>query len=499
MDPILLALTQALSLEAIAAIVVGSFIGLVFGSIPGLTFSMALALVIPITFTMPVAPAIGMLLGTYIGGMTGGSVSAILIGIPGTPSAAATVLDGYPLARNGRASLALGTAVLSSTFGGLFGLAVMMVSVDVVARIALSFGPAEIFALVVFGLSTICGLAGGALLRGLIAGVIGLLVMTIGLDQLDGVPRMTFGSTTMLQGVDLLVAMIGLFAIPQIMHTFIAFRAGRSVRIDARGIRMELPSLRLLKANFLNMMRSAAIGTGIGAIPGTGGPIAAFLAYDQARRFSKNRDNFGKGEISGVVAPEAANNAVTGGTMIPLLGLGIPGDPATAIILGGLLIHGVNPGPMLFVQSPEIVYGIYFAIIIAYLAIVSIQLFGIRIFVRALQIPPHLLAVALLVMCVVGSFAIRNSFLDVYTMIAIGLIGYLMERTQIPVTPVLLGLVLGVTLEREFRTALALSEGSLDIFYTSPAAMFFFALALLVIGLQASGRMKPRQPKQQET
>lgn len=498
MDLILVALAQTLSLEVFAAVAFGALIGLVFGSIPGLTFSMALAFVLPLTFTMASAPAIAMLMATYIGGMTGGSVAAILVGIPGTPSAAATVLDGNPLARQGRSSLALGTAVLSSCFGGLFGLAVMIVSVDLVARVALAFGPAEIFALVVFGLSTICGLSGSSLLRGLIGGLIGLLVMTVGLDQLDGVPRMTFGSVVMMQGVEILVAMIGLFAIPQVIQTFIDHRLGSAVRIKPQPVRMELPSFRLMRDNAGNLVRSALLGTGIGAIPGTGGPIAAFLAYDQARRFSRHPERFGKGELSGVVAPETANNAVTGGAMIPLLGLGIPGDPATAIILGGLLIHGVVAGPMLFVERPDVVYGIYFVILLSYLTVVSIQLFGIRAFVHVLRIPPHILAVAILVMCVVGSFAIRNSFLDVYVMIGIGLAGYLMQRVGIPVTPVLLGLVLGPTLEREFRTALILSEGSLDIFYTSPAAMFFFALAILVVGLQLFGRFRASRAPRQE-
>lgn len=498
MDVLQIALSQTLSLEVIGAVAFGSIVGLVFGSIPGLTFSMALAFVLPLTFSMPTAPSIGMLLSTYVGGMTGGAVSAILVGIPGTPSAAATVFDGYPLARQGKASLALGTAVISSCFGGLFGLIVMIVSVDLVARIALAFGPAEIFALVVFGLSTICGLSGSSLLRGLISGVIGLLVMTVGLDQLDGVPRMTFGSVIMMQGIDILVAMIGLFAIPQVMQTFIDYRLGRSVTIDARDVRMELPSLRLLWRNGGNLLRSALMGTGIGAIPGTGGPIAAFLAYDQARRFSKQPDQFGRGDLAGVVAPETANNAVTGGAMIPLLSLGIPGDPATAIILGGLLIHGVTAGPMLFIERTDVVYGIYLVILLSYVMVLAIQLFGIRLFVHVLRIPPHVLGVAILAMCVVGSFAIRNSFLDVYVMIGIGLAGYLMQRFQIPVTPALLGLVLGTTLERELRTALRLSEGSLDIFYTSPAAMFFFALALLVIVLQISGRFRARGDSRQE-
>jgi putative tricarboxylic transport membrane protein len=240
------------------------------------------------------------------------------------------------------------------------------------------------------------------------------------------------------------------------------------------------------------MCRCAGIGTGIGAIPGTGGPIAAFLAYDHARRFAKEPRRFGRGAIEGVVAPETANNAVTGGTMIPLLSLGIPGDPATAIVLSGLLIHGLVPGPMLFIQHPEQIYVIYIAIILAYVGVLAFQLLGIRLFVHVLRIPAHLLAVGIIVMCGIGAFVIRNSIFDVYAMGVIGLIGYMLLRVHIPLTPIILGLVLGPILEKEFRTAMILSEGNLDIFYTSPTAMVFFGLALLVVGLQARSSLRPR-------
>lgn len=493
MDALLSALPLVADPSVLLAIVVGSLIGLIFGSVPGLTYSLALAVVLPMTFKLPTTAAVGMLLGTYIGGMTGGSVAAILIGIPGTPSAAATVIDGYPIARSGRAGLALGTAVLVSVFGGLFSLAVMIVSVDFVSGIAIKFGPAELFALVLFGLSTICGLAEKSLLRGLIAGVIGLAVMTIGLDKIDGVQRMTFGSTTFLQGVDLLVAMVGLFAVPQIMQTLIDWRRGREIRLEAGEVRSEMPTLRDLRENFWVIVRSAALGTGIGSIPGTGGPIAAFLAYDQARRFSKNKENFGKGELAGVIAPETANNSVTGGAMIPLLSLGIPGDPATAIILGGLLIHGLTPGPLLFMEHQTEVYTIYLSIVVAYVAILAFQYFGIKVFVRVLRVPPHILAIIIGVLCVIGTFAIRNSFFDVYVMVTIGLLGYLLLRARIPVTPIILGLVLGPTLESEFRTALILSDGSYAVFFQSTTALIFFGLTALIIAFHFIGSTRARR------
>ena len=350
MDLFLQAIYLAVTPIAICSIGFGALVGLVFGSIPGLTFTVALALALPITFSMDPVPAIGLLLGTYIGGMTGGSVSAILIGIPGTPSAAATVLDGHPMTKQGLASIALGTAVIVSVFGGIFSLIVMVVSVDLVSRLAIGFGPAEIFALVLFGMSTICGLVGNSVLKGLIAGVLGLIVMTIGIDALEGIPRMTFGSVNLLQGVNLLVALIGLFAVPFIIEAFSSEDPNQSRAKRLASVRAELPSQKLLFKNFGLMLRCSALGTGIGAIPGIGGPIAAFLAYDHAKRFSKNPEKFGKGNVEGVIAPETANNAVTGGTLIPLLSLGIPGDPATAIVLAGLMIHGIIPGPALFMN-----------------------------------------------------------------------------------------------------------------------------------------------------
>lgn len=491
MDLFLEAFELAFTPLAILSIGLGSLVGLVFGSIPGLTFTVALALALPITFSMDPVPAMGLLLGTYIGGMTGGSVSAILLGIPGTPSAAATVIDGHQMTKQGFASLALGTAVVVSVFGGIFSLLVMIVSVDLVSRLAIGFGPAEIFALVLFGLSTICGLVGNSILKGLIAGVIGLMVMTIGIDALEGVPRMTFGFVSLLQGVNLLVALIGLFAIPFIIEA-LSTKGSPELKTTPRisSVKAELPTIKLFMKNIGLMLRCSVLGTGIGAIPGIGGPIAAFLAYDHAKRFSKKPDNFGKGNIEGVIAPETANNAVTGGTLIPLLSLGIPGDPATAIVLAGLMIHGIMPGPALFMNHANEVYGIYVAVVLAYLWVLGLQLVGIRLFVHVLKIPKDLLAIVVLVLCVIGAYSIRNSAFDIFAMAFIGVIAYLLVWLRVPVTPIILGMVLGPTLENEFRTAMMLSSGSFDIFLTSPTVLLFFLLAMLVVGFQVFSEVK---------
>lgn len=483
MDAITTGLQMALTWHALLAVVVGSVVGVIFGAIPGLTFSMALALLLPFTFGMAATPAIALLLGIYVGGMTGGSVSAILIGIPGTPSAAATVFDGYPMAKRGQASVALGGAVIASVFGGMFSLLVMVLLLEQVAGLAIKFGPVEIFALVLFGLSTICGLGAQSMARGLVAGVLGLMLVIIGLDPIDGVARLTFGTVELQQGVNLLVGMIGLFAVPQVITTFIEYGRVKTKPLGT-DVRASLPSLQQLKKRFGLILRCSALGTAIGAIPGTGGPIAAFLAYDHAKRFDAKPESFGQGELSGVMAPETANNAVTGGTMIPLLSLGIPGDPATAVILGGLILHGLAPGPALFDTNLPAIYAIYIAIAIAYLVTLVVQIWGIRWFVKVMDVPAHLMAVVIIVMCVLGSYAIRNSMFDVYLMAIMGLIGYVLQRLRIPVAPVVLGLVLGSTLENQFRTALILNEGSYQGFLDSSVALGFFILTVLMIGMQ---------------
>jgi len=487
------ALQLTTTLEVFIAIILGSFVGIVFGAIPGLTYSMALALMLPFTFSMEPATGLSLLLATYIGGMTGGSISAILIGIPGTPSAAATVADGYAMAKKGEASLALGAAVIVSTIGGLLSLIVMILLVDFISKFAINFGPAEIFMLVLFGFSTICGLAERSLFRGLVAGVMGLMLMTIGLDELEGTSRLTFGNVQMLQGVNLLVAMIGLFAVPHILEVFHEkLNNEDKENFNIGEVKTTLPGFAFIKKYFNLMLRCTGLGTSIGAIPGSGGPIAAFLAYAHAKNSEKDekeKENFGKGNIAGVVAPETANNAVTGGAMVPLLSLGIPGDPATAIILGGLLIHGIIPGPMLFIENAPAVYSIYIAIVFSYIAVFFMQVNFIKYIVKILKVKPHHLACGILVMVVVGSYVIRNSFLDVNIMIIMGLIGYFFNRIQIPITPIVLGLVLGDTLESNYRTAMSLSSGDITIFFSSVTTILFFSLIVLTIALQVKTRV----------
>ncbi|GGA59035.1 C4-dicarboxylate ABC transporter permease [Nitratireductor aestuarii] len=498
MDILLSTLAISFAPEVVGALLFGSIFGLVFGAIPGLTYTMALALILPLTFTLDHTAAIAMLLSTFIGGASGGTVAAILVGVPGTPSSAATVVDGHRLAKAGKASLTVAMATVVSTIGGLFSLIVMVFSVDFLASVALHFGPAEIFALLIFGMSTICGLAERSIVRGLIGGVIGLMVMIVGQDPIDGVSRLTFGQVPLLQGVELLVAMIALFAIPQVVEAFSQHHSGGETVVDPNTVKVELPRPRYVWGFRWNIFRSSLLGTVIGAIPGTSGTIAAFLAYSQEKKLNKDKVAFGHGNMGGVVAPETSNNAVTGGSMIPVLGLGIPSDPATALILGGLLIHGIQPGPLLFVENPQVIYSIYMLFAASYVIVMIFMLFGVRLFVKALHVPHHLLALAIMVLCIVGSYSVRNSMFDVGTMIVIGFLGYLLQKARIPLTPILLGLVLGPAMEREFRTAMIMSSDDPSIFYTSPTALLFFAFAAIVVFKHTLSGLRSRNNQKKE-
>lgn len=473
-------LSIAFTVENFIFMFVGCVLGIVFSAIPALTFSTALILLIPLTFSLYPVAAISVLLGVFAGGMTGGSISSVLLGIPGTPSAAATVLDGYLLAKKGQAGKALGMSIYSSVFGGIFSLLVLILVAPQIASVAIKFGPPEIFALVVFGLSTIVGLSESSVVKGLIAGLFGLLLCTVGLDPVMGLQRYTFGFANLMTGIGLMPVMIGMFALPEIIDNFLIASENRHKpqEKNKQKVKAAFPTFQEMKSTFWLNLKASALGTFVGAIPGTGGPIACFMAYDMAKR---NNPKVGTGEIDGVAAPESANNGVTGGALIPLLTLGIPGDSATAIMLGALLIHGLVPGPLLFRDNGPLVYAIFISILIINLMVLVIQFFGMKLFVKVLDIPKVNLMAMILVMSVVGSFAINLNYADVVVMFAAGFLGYLMKRFGFPITPLILGLVLGYAVEDNFRKSLVLSDGSFNIFLTSPVCLVFLILAVLML------------------
>ncbi|MGN0305871.1 MAG: tripartite tricarboxylate transporter permease [Lachnospiraceae bacterium] len=464
----------------ILIVAAGTFLGLVFGALPGLSATMGVALLIPLTFTMSPTAAIGMMLGTYIGGIAGGAVSATLLNIPGTPSAVVTCLDGYPMARQGRGAEALGWAAFSSGFGSVISWLMLVTLSPFLAGLCTSFGPPEYAALAFFGLTIIAAVSGKSLIKGLIAGMVGVVLSFVGTDPIWGDLRFTYGNINLMTGISTIPALIGLYSIPQII---VSCTGEGNPHVDARELKLRdfVPPIKDIWEQKWNIIRSSIIGTGIGIIPATGGNIASFIAYDQTKRFSKHPEEFGNGNYEGVIASEAANNGVCGGALIPMMTLGIPGDSVTAALMGGLIIHGLRPGPALFVDSADLVAEIFATILMATILMVFFQCVGIRLFVQVLNVPVHYLNAALVILSLVGSYALRSNFFDVMLTLVIGICGYLMLKGGFPTAPVVLGLVLGSMFEGEFRRSLKLGHGNMSIFLTRPIACIFILIGLTVV------------------
>jgi putative tricarboxylic transport membrane protein len=457
---------------------VGITSGIIVGALPGLTATMGCALLIPFTFGLPPIQGLLMLIGIFCGGIYGGSISGILIRTPGTPSAAATLLDGYPLAQKGMAGKAIGISTIASFMGGTIGAIVMTFLSPQIAKIGLKFGPPEFFALAIFGLGMIITISGRSLLKGIISALFGLLITVIGFDPLSGVPRFTFGSQNLLGGVTFIPALIGLFGYAQVFRNIEKITILPPVKSKIENI---LPKLREIRSVLKTILKSALMGTFIGSIPGTGCDVAAFVAYGEAKRSSKHPEKFGTGILEGVAAPEAANNAATGGAMIPMLTLGVPGDAVTAVLLGALTIHGLQPGPMLFRDHLDIIYPIFAGMIMAQFILLIVGLSGARVFARLINIDRRILTPVIFFLCVVGSYAMRFSFFDVGLSLVIGVIAYFMEYYGYTVSPILLALILGPMAEQNLRRALIISHGDPFVFFKRPISAAFIILTVFVI------------------
>jgi len=453
--------------------------GIIVGAIPGLTGSVGIILLLPFIYYLDVSTAIVMLCGMFCGAIYGGSISAILISTPGTPSAAATVLDGYPLAQKGEAGKAIGVATIASATGGIISTFCLMFIAPQLARFALKFGPAEYFALMIFGLTIIASVAGKSLVKGLIAGFFGLLVATVGLDPVTGYARFSFNIPNLMTGFPLLPVLIGLFAISQIFIQFEAEAMGKKLIHSQQKIKNVLPSFGELKRLFTIIIPASFLGTFIGIIPGTGGAIASFLAYSEAKRWSKNPDSFGKGNIIGVAAPEAANNGTTGGAMVPLLSLGIPGDVITAVMLGALLLIGIRPGPLLFREHSEIINAIFAGMFLANVLILLLGILSVRLFPQVLKAPNSVLFPVIFALCFLGAFSLNNSVYDISIALVFGVIGYIMRKNDFPVAPVVLGVILGPIAEDELGRALIIAHGDWTVLFKSSIAIFFYVISIL--------------------
>lgn len=453
---------------------VGVAVGIVIGAMPGLTATMGVAILLPFTFGMDPVSGLTMICGVYFGGIYGGSVTAILLKIPGTPAAAATAIDGFELTNKGMAGIALGTATLSSFIGGTLSIFVLVFMAPLLASVALEFSASETFALAVFGLSIIASIAGKSLIKGLISGFVGLLFSTVGLDPMGGFPRFTGGFAD-LMSVPFIPVMIGLFAAAE---AFKAMEESSELKNKAAKLGRILPPWHVYRGMLWTVLRSTGLGIFIGSIPGAGADIAAFVAYNEARRFSKTPENFGKGELSAVAACESGANGCTGGALLPMLTLGIPGDSVTAVMLGALTLQGLQPGPMLFKDHSELVFTLFAGMLICYVLMLVVGLGSLRFMGKILQLPKSILTPTILALCVVGTYAINNSVFDIGIMLIAGIIGYFMQKWEFPPSPIVLALIMGPMAESSFRRALSLSGGSYDFLYTRPITAAFLVVAI---------------------
>ncbi len=473
-DSVGLGFATLLGWQPILAIICGVMVGILAGAMPGLSPSTAVALLVPFSYTMSPALALILLTSIYIAANYGGSITAVLINTPGTPSAAVTALDGYPLTQKGQAGKGLGTALVASTIGGAVGVLILILFAVPLAKIALKFSPADYFALALFGLATVASMGRGNILKALVAILVGLLIKTIGIDPISGVSRYTFENDSLYDGFTLIPALIGLFAVSVVFE-----KVEKWTGLDRtlQEVDNKLPSLKEFLKIKMTILRSSVIGTIIGIFPGAGATIAAFISYDMSKRASKEPEQFGQGSLEGVAAAEGANSSSVGGALVPLLALGIPGSATDAVLLGAFMLHDLVPGPLLFRDNPEIVYGIFAALIVANLMILILGLYGNRLFIKVVSVPEAILYPLILVIAFIGSFAVNSSLFDVAACIGFGVIGWIFKRYGYPVAPVVLGIVLGNMIEENFRRALIM--GGYKIFMEDTLALIVLSIAIL--------------------
>ena len=469
------ALHALMSFDVLVSVVVGTVSGIIIGGMPGLTATMAVALLIPVTFSF--SPLIGLSLmgGVYAGAMYGGSIPAILLSTPGTPAAAATAIEGYPLSKQGKGGLALKVSVVASFIGGTFSVIVLLMLAPVLAKFALKFGPAEYFVLALMGLTGVISVSSGGLVKGILSGLIGLIIALIGTDPMTGSLRYTFGFEELYEGVSFMPALIGMFSVAQILE-LTGEPVSKGDNIDFKSIKREKMPKGLMPAVWLGTF----IGTLVGIVPGEGATIAAFISYNVAKQKSKLKKLFGKGNPEGIAAAEAGNNACVGGSLVPLLTLGIPGNTVSAALMGGLMIQGLIPGPELFTKYGVITYGFILSLFLANIVFLIVGLFFAPYFAKISQISTPILIAAISVFAIVGSYSINNSLFDVWLMLIFAVVGFFLDKMQYSLSAIILGMILGPIAESGFTQALTISSGSSSIFFESTTVK---VLWIIVIGL----------------
>ena len=468
---------------------IGAFIGTLVGALPGIGATVSIAILTPITVGLGPTTAIIMLAGIYYGAMYGGSTTAILINIPGEAASVATSLDGYQMARQGKAGPALGISAIASFVAGTLSLILLMTLAVPLASYALAFGPPEYFSLMVLGLTIVVSLVGKSMSKGLLAGIFGMLLATIGMEPLTGQSRFTFGNVDLMAGIDFVAVVVGLFAIPEVLENM----EGKELDVFKAKLSNLFPTRQDLKRTAGAMVRSSAIGFFIGVLPGSSGAVAAFMAYTVEQNISRHPEKFGKGAIEGVAASEGANNAAVNGAMVPLLSLGIPVSAPMAVLLGAFMIHGLRPGPMLFDKSPEFVWALIASMYIGNVILLILNLPLVGLWAQLIRVPYPYLAPGILVLCLIGAYGIRNSFFDVGVAFAMGIVGYLMRKLEYPTAPVVLALILSPMLEDALRQSLTISKGSMAIFVTRPISVVLLAMAAVSVGVAFYTRRKSRK------
>lgn len=472
-------LLAAMGIGPLSMILLGTIIGIIFGALPGLTASMAIAVLIPVTFGMDAASGLLLLASAYCGAMYGGSISASLLNTPGTVAAAATSLEGYPMVLKGRGGEALGIAAFASWGGGTISVLALLFFGPPIARMALNFGPAEYATLGLLGLVLIVSVSMKSLVKGLLSGLLGLLIGTVGMDAIIGHARFSYGNPNLYSGIDLIPALIGLFSISQVL-VMTETTSGMPMAIKEITGKVGL-KLNQVKGLIAPIVRSSVIGTVVGALPGAGATIATFMAYDVNKRSLKDQNECGTGLPSGIASTESANNAVTGGAFTIMLTLGIPGNEATAIMLGGLMILGLQPGPNFFIEGSHVAYSFIMGLFIANFVMLILGLSLSRQIAKLIKSPTSVLIVGIIVLSVIGSYAIHNNMFDVTLLFILGILGYLMKKTGFSPVPVILGMILGPIIEANMMRAILISGGNWSTFITRPLSLTFLILTVVIL------------------
>ncbi|EEX13195.1 trap-t family transporter, fused small and large inner membrane subunit [Citreicella sp. SE45] len=465
-----------------AAVVIGVIAGIVVGAMPGLSATMAISVLVPFTFGLEPLVALGLMAGIYNGAMYGGAIPAVLLRIPGTPAAVATTFDGYPMAQKGEGGFALQVAVVSSSIGGIASAFALMLLAPPLSKVTLLFGPSEVFWVAVFGLASIIFLLGGNPVKGLISACFGVFVSVIGSDPIYGNDRFTFGQLEMLDGINIVILLVGLYALPPVIDLLETPLKTDGVNSSKLGTQSLWKALPRMKSYWKTWLRGSLLGIWIGILPGAGGSMAAFMSYNEARRTSKHPETWGEGEPEGVAAAEVANNADTASALIPALTLGIPGTAVAAVMLGGLLVHGLQPGPMLFRDNPDVVFGFMWQFLFG--AILLVLLGGslaTNSFARLLNLPRPLLGSVIIVLMLIGVYSIHGRMFDVYLMLGFGAIGWVMDRLKFPLPPVVLGLILGGFAEENLRLALRIGRGDPMVLFQNWTSLILVALTVAVV------------------